>query len=148
MSVMGLLQLVHQDSSVRFSIVGNWLKLQATKSTNEIKFLKGIKVYSRISNLCQTIAETIGFERFHREGKKSFLLDCKRFRLDIEDSESFYVIDSLCLEYADKQALLNQSSNLNYLVWHTMIRSQIEKAKICNKNLIQIHKCLPYRKLI
>ncbi len=146
--VMILLQLAHQDSSLRFSTIGNWLKLHATKSTNEIKFLKSIKVYSRIANLRQTIAESIGIaERLQTDDVlKSFLLDAKRFQFEIEETESFYVIDSVCLEYADKQALLSQSSNLNYLVWHTMVRSQIERAKIGSRNATELYKCMPYRK--
>ena len=141
-SVLCLIKLAHQDSCLRFSVIGNWLKLQAAKSSNEIQFLKSIKAYSKVSNIRQTIVESIGLGEMIQYNQRSFLLNAKRFQLEIEEFESFYVMDYLCLEYADRNALLNQSVNLKYLVWHTLVNSQLKKCA----SFAELHKCLPYCK--
>lgn len=51
MCVVNLFKLAYRDSNWRYSIVGNWLKFQMNKTNDEIKFLKSIKKFSKISNV-------------------------------------------------------------------------------------------------
>ena len=51
MCVVNLFKLTYRDSNWRYSIVGNWLKFQMSKTNDEIKFLKSIKKFSKISNV-------------------------------------------------------------------------------------------------
>lgn len=134
--------MAHRDSCLRYSTIGNWLKFQSSKSKNEIKFLKNIKVYSKVTNIRQTIVDALGLsERLQSE---SFLLNARPVQFEIEEKTSFYAIDYLSLDYADRQCLLNQSFNLKYLVWHAMISSQFKNTK----NICDTYKCLPYCKTI
>jgi hypothetical protein len=48
MCVVNLFKLTYRDSNWRYSIVGNWLKFQMSKTNDEIKFLKSIKKFSKI----------------------------------------------------------------------------------------------------
>ena len=92
------------------------------KTNDEIKFLKSIKKFSKISNvnislfffiifkienielflfqIRQTIADSIGLSR-ERLSAKSFMFDSSNFQFQI-DKEKFYVMDHLSLDYADK----------------------------------------------
>lgn len=136
-SALNLVRLAHRDSSWRYSIIGNWLKFQIAKSEDEINFLKDIKTNSRIQNIRQTIADVIGLAEKVVKGC-SFLLNAKRFQFDIE-RETVYVMDHLSLDYADKFCLLNQSFNLKYLVWHTIINTKLTCADV-----LSMYKSLPY----
>lgn len=49
--VLNLFKLAHRDSNWRYSNTGNWLKFQMNKTNDEIKFLKSIKKFSKISNV-------------------------------------------------------------------------------------------------
>ena len=135
------MRLSHRDSSWRYSIIGNWLKFQIAKSNDEVNFLKNIKTYSRVQNIRQTIADVVGVAERTVKGS-SFILNAKGFQFDIE-KETMYVMDHLSLDYADKFCLLNQSFNLKYLVWHTMINT-----KMISTDIMNVYKSLPYCELI
>ena len=135
------MRLSHRDSSWRYSIIGNWLKFQIAKSNDEVNFLKNIKTYSRVQNIRQTIADVVGVVERTVKGS-SFILNAKGFQFDIE-KETMYVMDHLSLDYADKFCLLNQSFNLKYLVWHTMINT-----KMISTDIMNVYKSLPYCELI
>lgn len=136
--VLSFIKLAHRDSNWRYSIIGNWLKFQTSKSGDEIKFFKDIKVYSRVSNIRQTIIESIGLTN-RMNGVNSFILSAKKFNFEIE-KENFYVMDHLSLDYADRHCLFNQSFNLNYLVWHTLVTMQFKKIM----NPMELFNYLPY----
>lgn len=49
--VLNVFKLAYRDAIWRYSISGNWLRFQMNKTQDEIKFLKSIKKFSKISNV-------------------------------------------------------------------------------------------------
>lgn len=49
--VFNLFKLAYRDANWRYSNSGYWLKFQMNKTNDEIKFLKSIKKFSKISNV-------------------------------------------------------------------------------------------------
>ena len=138
LTVVELLKLTYRDSNWRYSCIGNWLKYQSYKSNDAIKFLKDIKSFSKIQNIQELIIQYIGLDNQIVEDN-SFILNSKKFELNIEKDCSYF-IDHISLEHADKFSLLNQSSNLKYQVWYSIVNMQFKQMK----NIRDIYQILPY----
>jgi hypothetical protein len=144
-----LIKLINRESTWRYSVIANWFKyLQSSKlysNIDQLLFVKQIIEHGNQfgSNLRQKILEVIQNEE--KYAKLTMLDDFKLNLLDQNKAvNKFHFIGNAVSEYADKQCLAGQSSNLNYLVWHNLVN--VKKAGVDLISIDSNEKVFPYCK--
>ena len=128
--ILNAVEVVHNDSAMRFSVIGNWLKFLLSNGEHA-DYFKVIKLVDS-NGILQYLSET--FPRaFHQQAltkENSFLTSVNEtlfFHLSEEEKlQALNVTDvafGSALDIADKYALANQANNLKFLVWHTLINT-------------------------
>ena len=146
-----IIKLVNRESTWRYSIIANWFKyLQSSKlysNVDQLAFVKKIIEHGNQSglSLSQKILKQIQNEERYA---KLTMFDLNDFKLKLLDQNKavnkFHFIDSNVSEYADKQCLAGQSSNLNYLVWYNLVN--VKKAGIDLMAIASNDEVFPYCK--
>jgi hypothetical protein len=149
--VADLIRLINRESTWRYSIIANWFKyLQSSKlysHIDQLLFVKQIIEHANQSGsiLAQKIVKQIQTEKRYA---KLTIIDSNDFKLSLIDQNKavnkFHFIDNLVSEYADKQCLAGQSSNLNFLVWYNLVN--VKKADIDLMGISSNDEVFPYCK--
>ncbi len=147
--IIDLVCLVHNDSAWRYSIIGNWLKFMLN-GPDDIEYFK--RLHLTDSNEIHAyfvlkFKDVIEKKSLNKEN--SFLVSVNETLFlhlsEKEKLQTFNVNDSnfiAALEHADKYALSNQSGNLKFLVWHTLVNTNFYPS-----DTIELAEILPYCKL-
>ena len=146
--IIDLVCVVHKDSAWRYSIIGNWLKFML-HNIDDTEYFKRLHLTdsNEIRHYFLTRFKK-NFENKTLNKDNSFLVSVNETLLlhlsEKEKIQALNVNDSnfnLALEHANKYTLANQSNNLKFLVWYTLVNTNF-----CPSDTVDVKEILPYCK--